>query len=792
MANNEAKIKFTAETAGFNDAIKKSNDEMSVLRAELRLNEAQMKSTGESVEGLENKHKILSDQLAASKDKTEALSQKVEKAIELFGEDSTEVTKLKVQLTGAQTAEEKLQQAIERCNDELTEQKIASERIETVSEKLSDTIGDQQKELDNLKEKYTDVILVQGESSDAAKVLADKIDTLSGKLKENKSKLKEAESAADDLDQTIDHVKESAEESEEGFTIMKGALADLVSEGIQGVISGIGEMVSYFTELPEATRELRQDMSTLTTAFDEADMGAETGTETWKELYTVFGEDDRAVETANNIAKIADEQAELNDWVTITTGIWGTYQDSLPVEGLAEAANETAKTGAVTGVLADALNWGAKEGETFGLKLKENISFTELSAEQLKKLSDKEREEYEAKKAQYEAIEEYNTILTESTAAEDIFNLALDECSTEAERQQLITETLTSMYGDAAETYRDTASSQMEAKEAAAEQMQVEAEMAATLEPVTTEYTKFKTELMQGVQPAIETVSGLMLDALEWMREHPTAVQAIGAAVAVLAVGLSVLAIAMGIYTAAQWAANFAIAPFAVPVLAAVAAIALLVGIGVALYKNWDKVKAKCAELAEKVSTKFNQIKENACKKIEEMKQNVSKKIESIKTAALEKFDAIKEGIKEKINNAKDKVKEVIEKIKGFFDFEWSLPKLKLPHINISGSFSLGPPPTVPKFDVDWHAKGALFTKPTIIPANGFGEEGNEYALPLNEKSLSPLANMLGEMITNKMDAATPTVFEVDYDKLANAMSKQKTSVVIGTREFGRIVREVE
>ena len=244
MANNEAKIKFTAETAGFNDAIKKSNDEMSVLRAELRLNEAQMKSTGESVEGLENKHKILSDQLAASKDKTEALSQKVEKAIELFGEDSTEVTKLKVQLTNAQTAEEKLQQAIERCNDELTEQKIASERIETASEKLSDTIGDQQKELDDLKQKYTDTILVQGESSDAAKVLADKIDTLSGKLKENKSKLKEAESAADDLDQTIDHVKESAEESAEGFTVLKGAMADLVADGIEKVVSGLADITT--------------------------------------------------------------------------------------------------------------------------------------------------------------------------------------------------------------------------------------------------------------------------------------------------------------------------------------------------------------------------------------------------------------------------------------------------------------------------------------------------------------------------------------------------------------------
>lgn len=794
MANNEAKIKFTAETAGFNDAIKKSNDEMSVLRAELRLNEAQMKSTGESVEGLENKHKILSDQLAASKDKTEALSQKVEKAIELFGEDSTEVTKLKVQLTDAQTAEEKLQQAIERCNDELTEQKIASERIETASEKLSDTIGDQQKELDNLKQKYTDVILVQGESSDAAKVLADKIDTLSGKLKENKSKLKEAESAADNLDQTIEQVEKSAEESEEGFTVMKGALADLVSEGIQGVISGIGEMVSYFTELPEATRELRQDMSTLTTAFDEADMSAETGTETWKELYTVFGEDDRAVETANNIAKIADEQAELNDWVTITTGIWGTYQDSLPVEGLAEAANETAKTGAVTGVLADALNWGAKEGETFGLKLKENISFTELSAEQLKKLSDKEREEYEAKKAQYEAIEEYNTILTESTAAEDIFNLALDECSTEAERQQLITETLTSMYGDAAETYRDTASAQMEAKEAAAEQILVENELAEAIEPVTTKLTEMKTQALEGIVPVVEELVQGFFDFSNWCQNHTGVIMAIVAVIGILTTALvaqnAVKAIKVAMeaaevttiwgLVAAHWAqATAAMAAFA-PYVLIVAAIAAVIAIIVLCIKHWDDIVNACKNAWNRMKEITANIADWIGSKFDSVKESVSSILENVKT----KFKTI-------FDDAKSIVRNAIDAIKGFFNFEWSLPKLKLPHFSISGEFGLNPP-TTPKINVDWHAKGALFTKPTIIPANGFGEAGNEYALPLNEKSLSPLANMLGEMITNKMDAATPTVFEVDYDKLANAMSKQKTSVVIGTREFGRIVREVE
>ena len=76
MAKNEAKIKFTAETGEFNNAIKQANDEMSELRAELKLNETQMKSTGASVESLEKQHSLLESQLKASQSKTEALTAK--------------------------------------------------------------------------------------------------------------------------------------------------------------------------------------------------------------------------------------------------------------------------------------------------------------------------------------------------------------------------------------------------------------------------------------------------------------------------------------------------------------------------------------------------------------------------------------------------------------------------------------------------------------------------------------------------------------------------------------------
>lgn len=132
-----------------------------------------------------------------------------------------------------------------------------------------------------------------------------------------------------------------------------------------------------------------------------------------------------------------------------------------------------------------------------------------------------------------------------------------------------------------------------------------------------------------------------------------------------------------------------------------------------------------------------------------------------------EKMSAIKDAFSEKIDAARDKVREGIDKIKSFFNFSWSLPKLKLPVISIDGKFSLNPP-SVPKFGISWHAKGALFTKPTIIPANGFGEAGNEYALPLNRTSLAPLANMIGDMVNQKLNASNT----VDYDKIDKIIGK--------------------
>ena len=152
------------------------------------------------------------------------------------------------------------------------------------------------------------------------------------------------------------------------------------------------------------------------------------------------------------------------------------------------------------------------------------------------------------------------------------------------------------------------------------------------------------------------------------------------------------------------------------------------------------------------------------------------------KQSALNIFNAIKDGIKNKIENARDTVKSAIDKIKGFFNFKWELPKLKLPHFKISGKFSLDPP-SIPKFSVDWYARGGVFDKTTLFGydgrVGGLGEDGAEAIVPL-EKNTQWLDRIAERLSGN----GTPIVLQVDGKTFAetsidtiNQLTRQKGSL---------------
>jgi hypothetical protein len=249
------------------------------------------------------------------------------------------------------------------------------------------------------------------------------------------------------------------------------------------------------------------------------------------------------------------------------------------------------------------------------------------------------------------------------------------------------------------------------------------------------------------------------------------------------------------------------------PYLLIVAAIAAVIAIGVLLYKNWDTIKEKAGELKDKLSekweglksatsAKFNDIKSKISDSISSAKEKVSSKasemydswngkLSNMKSAAQSKFGSMHDSISGKMETIKSTVKNGVQKLKDFFNFDWKLPKIKLPHFNISGEFSLNPP-SVPSFGIEWYKKGGIMTEPTafgINPANGKtmvgGEAGAEAIAPIET-----LKQYIMEAITeagtsneqkniqNNFNFTSPKA--IDAREAARLFRKQLTNLQLG------------
>ena len=638
MANkNEAKVTFKAETDAFTDGIKAINTSIGAMNAQLKLNSAQLDGTSSDTEALRSNMKLLADAQASAGQKVELTRMKLESACAIFGENSVEADRLRKSLALAELQEANLGKKLDAASAALDAQ-------ESAFGQLSGTISQQEGELEGLKRSYTNVVLEQGSESDAAKELAGQITALSKELEGNRATLREASDAADQLTRSTDEVTQAAEEAEGGWTMMKGVLADLVSNGIQAGIGKLHDLASAVWELPEATREYRTAMAKLDTAFSKANFSADVAAGTYRTLYRVVGDTDQATEAANLIANMAQNQKELQQWTTILTGVFGTYGDSLPVESLAETAAETAKTGTVTGSLADALNWSSEAATMFAGYMNKDVK-----------------------------------------TAEDAFNVALSQCSNEQERQALITETLTKLYGGAAEQYQETAGDILDANDATARLAEVQSQMGEAMEPANTAWQNLKTTLMESFLPiAIERVQGLagQIDALAgalsgvigWCQEHQTLLTVIGIGLGVLAtailaynISLHATAIATAVATAATGAFAAVVAALTSPFFwigAAIAAVVLVI-------KNWGTVSGWLSSVLEFLGGVFQGIGNT----IQSVASGIWGTIQNVFTSIGNTFQTAVNAVATTLQGVFDTIHTVtlnaLDGIRGFLDSTW-------------------------------------------------------------------------------------------------------------------------
>ena len=212
------------------------------------------------------------------------------------------------------------------------------------------------------------------------------------------------------------------------------------------------------TALAESTREYRTQQAMLATAFQTTGGSAEVAKETYDSLYRVLGDTGQASEAAQHLAQLTSEEEALAEWTNICQGVYATFGASLPIEALTEAANETAKTGELTGALADALNWAGVNEEEF----KDQLWL----------------------------------------------------CNTEAEREALIRQTLTGLYGDAASAYETNAKAVLDANEAQGKLNDSMAQAGGAVEPLITVVKNGLANALSGLVPHLATVTEGVADVI--------------------------------------------------------------------------------------------------------------------------------------------------------------------------------------------------------------------------------------------------------------------------------------
>ena len=281
----------------------------------------------------------------------------------------------------------------------------------------------------------------------------------------------DAKKSIQDIKKELNGVSGSAQKSSSGFGAAMKGYAKAAGIAIAAIVAVGAAIVA----LGKRSIEFQQAQAKLNTAFQSVGSTAQQAAESYKGLFRFLGDSDKSVEAASHLAKLTTNQKDLAEWTKACQGIYATFGDSLPIEGLTEAANESARVGKVTGTLADALNWAGVSEDDFNAKLAQTTSFEE--------------------------------------------------------REALIRSTLNGLYGDAAEIYEKNNKALLDYNESQANLQSSMAAAGASVTPLLTALNNLGAALFNALKPALDVIIPAIATFVNWITQGIQAVMGLFGAI---------------------------------------------------------------------------------------------------------------------------------------------------------------------------------------------------------------------------------------------------------------------
>lgn len=427
------------------------------------------------------------------------------------------------------------------------------------------------------------------------------------------------------------------------------ALGDFAKKGVKAAGAAVAGMTAAFIALDGATEEYRVAQGKLNAGFQAAGFSTDVARKSYRNFYAILGDTDTATEASQLLANMAKNAEDVTKWTRIAAGVHGTFGDSLPIEGLVESANETARTGQVTGVFADALNWVGIMEDDFNAKLEKTTDVSkrnQLIMDTLSKTYDKAADSFYANNQQVINARRNHATLDEMLAK-------VGDTSSKLKSQLWVlagaAEDGSIRSGSALDWVQkkaDALTDWLSNLDLSNLKKQFDEKFAQTLQKAgdAVQWCRDNSDTL------IATLKGLagmwaVKKVLDFNSGLTNSISTIGGAITTLLTMTGVLggqAAATGTATVAQTGLNTAMA--ANPIGAVILAVEALIAVGVLLYKNWDTIKAGAQSLWNKFkdvsirigtafSGAFNKVKNAAKTALEWVASKLSwlnDKIESI------------------------------------------------------------------------------------------------------------------------------------------------------------------